>query len=129
MIALMLDMPDNVLGFTASGEVTRQDYEKIVYPAIDTRLKEQQKLRVLFRLGPDFQRYSLGAFWDDLKLGLSHLRSWEKIALVTDNRWIQRATWLLRLVPARVKAVANLASRVKIFGNDELGQAREWVAA
>lgn len=37
---------------------------------------------------------SSGALWEDLKIGLPHLRDWKRIALVTDIDWIVQVTEL-----------------------------------
>jgi len=40
----------------------------------------------------DFQGMSGGALWQDLKIGVEHLRAWKRIALVTDIEWMRHMT-------------------------------------
>lgn len=57
--------------------------------------------------------------WDDAKVGLAHLRAWEKIAVVTDVDWIRGALGILRfLIPCPVK----------MFSNSEFAEAKDWIA-
>lgn len=119
MIGLMMNLPDSVLGFTATGQITQADYESVVQPAVENALKNREKVRLLCHLS-NVTGITRGALWDDIKLAVMHLRAWEKLALVTDNRWLRRGVNLLR------KAVPD---RVRVFSSDEMSQARSWIAA
>lgn len=118
MIELIPEMPENVLGVSAIGEVTAEDYEKILIPAAEARIQESGKIRVLIHFGPDFGGFKVGAILEDAKLGLEHWRSWEKIAVVTDNQSIRDAiTTFSWLVPGEIE----------IFPNQGMPDAIEWV--
>ena len=39
MIKTIKDLPSNVLGFEASGAVTGKDYESVLVPAVEAKLK------------------------------------------------------------------------------------------
>ncbi|MGI9556770.1 MAG: STAS/SEC14 domain-containing protein [Solirubrobacterales bacterium] len=111
MIEQIPDLPGNVLGFEAKGEVTGDDYEQVLVPAIEQGLEANDKVRLLYVLGNEFDGYSAGAMWDDAKVGMHHPFSFERIALVTDNDLYGRATKGFGfLMPAQVKvfAVAEL---------------------
>ena len=119
MIKPLPDLPDNVLGFEAKGEVTGSDYEEVLVPAVEERLARGDKLRLLYVLGSDFTGYSVGAMWDDAKVGMQHLFSFERIALVTDHDLYSRATKGFGfLIPAHVK----------VFETAELDVAKAWVS-
>lgn len=119
MIRIMSELPPRVLGFEARGKVTAHDYETVVMPVIDRAAAEGGRLRLLYHLGPAFEGFSLGAMFDDARLGLSHFQSWERIAIVTDDARIRASVELLsKLVPGEVRA----------FAGDELEAARLWVA-
>jgi hypothetical protein len=70
MLELISDLPDDVVGIRASGQVTAEDYESVLVPAIAARLARRDRVRVLYYLGPDFTGFTSGAVWDDIKLGL-----------------------------------------------------------
>ena len=120
MIELLPNLPSKVVGFAASGRVTAEDYESVVFPAIESRLKEQAKIRVLYLLGSHFSGFTAGAMWDDAKVGLGHAGAWEKIAVVTDVDWIRSAVSIFRFI---------LPCPVKVFSNAQLSEAKAWIAA
>lgn len=117
MIELIPNMPENVLGMSAKGEVTTGDYETVVIPAVEARIRESGKIRVLIHIGPDFDGFKAGAILEDAKLGLEHWRSWEKIAVVTDDQSIRDAiTTFSWLIPGEIE----------IFPNGGMPDAIEW---
>ncbi len=120
MIELLRDLPGEVVGFTASGQVTAHDYESVVIPAIEAKLKEHGKVRILYQIGSTFSGFSAGAVWDDAKLGITRLKAWEKIAVVTDVDWITGAVGLLGFA---------MTCPVKVFPNGRYTEALEWIAA
>jgi len=112
-------LPDNVLGFTARGKVTAEDYEKVVIPAVEKKLVKHSKLRLIYHMGEEFEGYEAGAMWDDAKVDIGHFMSWEKIAIVTDIEWIR--------VMGRVFGF-TIVRQVRLFHNKELQDAVEWVS-
>ncbi|TPQ31730.1 STAS/SEC14 domain-containing protein [Cupriavidus pinatubonensis] len=118
MIEILKGFPSNVVAATASGEVSREDYEKILIPAVEAAMAGREKVRVYYELGPGFVKMAAGAAWDDLKLGIGHYFRWEAIAVVTDHDWIRHAVDVLRfLVPGQVRT----------FHMEQAGEAREWI--
>ncbi len=77
MLEVLSGFPDNVLGIDAIGEVEDDDYEDVLVPAIDDRLSRHDKIRLVFVLGPEFERYEAGALWEDTKLGMKTFTSYE----------------------------------------------------
>jgi hypothetical protein len=120
MIERLPDLPDSIVGLLASGQVTAHDYESVVIPAIESRLQTQGTVRVLYQLGPAFSGFTAGAMWDDAKLGLAHLRAWEKIAVVTDSDWVRGAIGIFRFA---------IPCPVKVFSNGQFAEAVEWITA
>ena len=78
MIKIISDLPNNVLGFESSGTVTGEDYETVLIPAVEEKLKAFPKVRLLYHLGSEFTGYDMEAMWDDAKIGFKHLKAWEK---------------------------------------------------
>jgi len=120
MIELIENIPANVLGFEASEQVTANDYETVLIPAVETRLKQHDKIRMLYHLGPTFSGFTSGAMWDDAKLGLGHRKSWQKIAIVTDLDWIKSAIGLFEFI---------IPCPFKVFANSQYANAISWVAS
>ena len=120
MIELMPELPPHVVGLVASGQVTAEDYEAVVIPAVEAALKTHDKICLLYHIGSEWTGFTAGAMWDDAKVGLSHMAAWEKIAVVTDVEWIR----------AGVKFFGfTITGVVKIFGNEQLDEAKGWVAS
>jgi hypothetical protein len=119
MIKIIPDLPNNIIGFEARGIVTGKDYETVLVPAVEAKLAEFSKVRLLYHLGSDFSGYDLEAMWDDTKIGIKHLRSWERIAVVTDTKWIRSAVHIFGFA---------LPGHVRVFGNDELSIAKKWLS-
>ena len=118
MIELMTDLPANMIGLNASGKVTAEDYELTIVPAVEAVLADNDKVRLLYRLGEGFDGFEAGAIWEDTKVGLGHLAAWERIALVTDVEWIRVA----------VKAFGfAMPGEVRVFADAELGAAKAWL--
>lgn len=118
MIKLWSDLPDNILGLTAHGEVTAKDYEDTLMPAVEDLLSRYDKIRVIYHVGEDFTGFSTGAMWDDAKLGMSHFTAWERVALVTDVEWLATAAMAIGFL---------MPTEMKVFPCEHLGSAREWV--
>ena len=119
MIELMQGLPENVVGATAHGRVTRADYDKVLIPTIEAKLKAHEKIGCLYHLAEDFEAYDAGAMLEDAKVGLAHLTAWRKIAVVTDVHWMRDM----------VKAMSFLVPcPVKLFPLAKLEDAKKWVA-
>lgn len=119
MIRLVDGLPDNVVGFEAVGEVRAGDYDSVFEPAIAAALAKNDKIRVLYVLGDEFDGYSGGAMWEDTKIGVSRLSHWERIAVVTDHG----------LYSDGIKAFGwMIPGDVRVFGNADIDAAKAWIA-
>ncbi|MGR3805453.1 SpoIIAA family protein [Marinibacterium profundimaris] len=117
MIAATLIPDTNLLEITLSGAVTREDYEKVLIPAIDGALENSDSLRALVRIeqGTD---YTVGALSDDAWMGLKHWRGFERIAVVGRDGWIGKA----------LKGVSILMPcPVMLFDAGQEDDARRWL--
>ena len=120
MIERISDLPDNVVGLVAKGELTGDDYKNVLIPAVDEALTNHDKIRLLYVLGGDWDGMSASAMWDDTKVGFAHVTRWEKIAVVTDHDWLRHSVDIFGyLIPGEVKA----------FGESEEASARSWVTS
>ena len=116
-------MPDGTIGFRATGRVTRQEYRDVLLPPMRDAAKEGE-VRMVFAIGPGFERFELGALAQDteaaITLGLGHPHAWKRTAIVTDVDWIAKALHMFAwLTPGEVK----------LYGLDGLEDAKRWVAA
>ncbi len=119
MLKIINDLPGNVLGIEAEGEVTGADYETVLIPAVDEKLQVNKKMRMLYYLGPGFTGFSLKAMIDDAGVGIKHFSAWDRIALVSDHELINGFAKFFGLL---------LPGEVKVFGNAGLDEAKIWIA-
>ena len=120
MLSLIPNLPENVVGLEAKGKVDGNDYETVAIPAVDEEAEKFGEIRFLYVLGEDFDGWTADAMWDDLKVCLKHGASFKKIALVSDVGWIRHT----------IKGVGWMVpGEMKCFGNAEIDQAKNWVAA
>jgi hypothetical protein len=120
MIELITNLPDNVVGFAASGQVSGDDYKTVIIPAVETAFGRHKKIRLLYHIGQEFKKFTTTALWDDARVGFHHLTGFERIAVVTDVGWIQTM--------ARGVGLA-MPGELRVFADAELEQAKVWIAA
>ena len=120
MIRLLSDMPPGVLGLEAVDDVEKEDYENVLLPAVNKAIAEHGKVRLVYVLGPAFDEYEADAVWEDVKLGVRHPASFERMAIVTNARWAGPAIKLFSVLwPGQARA----------FPLTELESAKRWAAA
>jgi SpoIIAA-like len=120
MIELLRDFPGNVVALSATGQVTREDYEKVVVPAVERTLSQHEKVRLYYKIGSDFSGIDPGAMWADTKIGMGHFLRWDRIAVVTDVEWIRLSVTAFGfLMPAQVK----------VYATAEADAAKKWISA
>ncbi|MEZ4287241.1 MAG: STAS/SEC14 domain-containing protein [Polyangiales bacterium] len=108
MITLIPNLPDNVVGIRGSGEITASDYEAVLIPAVENAFSKHARVRLLYALENDVNGYTAGAAWEDAKVGMKHLTSWSRVAVVTDIEWIERAVKAMAFtIPCEVQVYKN----------------------
>lgn len=120
MINLLTGMADNVVAVSCRGRVTRDDYERVLIPLVEKKLKVHEKLRLFYQAGPEFESIDPGAMLEDTRIGFAHLTRWERAAVVTDIEWLRLATKLFGFL---------MPCPVRCFGVAEEAKAREWIMA
>jgi hypothetical protein len=121
VVERLTDMPPGTVGFRATGEIEREDYDNVLTPELNRALAAGG-LRTLYVI-EDLDEIEPGALWADSKLGFDlavrHRDVWVRSAIVTDIHWMARATRLFAwLIPGEVR----------VFPLAELEQAKAWVA-
>ena len=109
MINELPDLPAGVVGFEATGKLQAEDYRDVLLPAIE-RAAGKGDIRIVIVIS-DFDGVSAGGLWEDLKMGVEHLRGWKRTALVTDIEWMTHMASLFGwMTPGELK-VFPLAQR------------------
>jgi SpoIIAA-like len=122
MVERIADMPAGTIGFRATGEIDREDYDEVLAPELERALEAGGGLRTLYVI-EDLGQIEPSALWTDAKLsfnlGIRHHEAWVRSAIVTDIEWIARATKLFAWM---------IPGEARIFPLVELDQAKAWVA-
>ena len=122
MIERLPDMPPGTLGFRAKGDIEREDYDRVLTPALRGALEDGGDLRTLYVI-EDLDEIEPSALWADSKLGFDvgvrHRDAWVRSAIVTDIHWMARASRLFAWM---------IPGEARVFPRSELDQAKAWVA-
>jgi hypothetical protein len=103
MLKPIPDLPEGVLGFEAVDEIHSSDYEDVLMPAVRSVWDQGKEVRIVL-VFEQWHGMSGGAAWDDMKMGMKHLRKWKRIALVTDLDWMITMTTLFGwMTPGELK--------------------------
>ena len=117
MIEIIPIDSENVVGIRITGKIEKVDMEKVT-GVLDEKFQSHKKLRIYVELD-SFDGISLEALITDLKLGFSHIKEFEKKAVVSDKTWVAKlADWGGRLIPSM---------EVKHFTWEQKAQALTWV--
>jgi hypothetical protein len=119
-VTVLQGLPENVLGIEAAGEIEDDDYEDVILPAVARILEQHDKVRVIYVLGDDFEKFDAEAAWEDAKMGLRHFGNWERIAFVTDHPGYRRAVKMFGFL---------MPGDVQVFPLAEQARAEAWIAA
>lgn len=120
MIESIDSFPDNVVAVIAKGQVTKQDYEKVLIPKVEAALKRHERISLYYELGAEFSGVDSGAAWEDIKVGVEHLTRWERMAVVTDVDWIRHLMSAFRVF---------MPGRLRVFPTAKTADARAWILA
>ena len=118
MIEVLGGFPPTVLSFACNGQVTRQDYETVLLPAVEYALTQHEKIRLYYQINTGFSGIEPGAMWDDFKVGMEHLFRWDRIAVVTDVEWIRHTFKAFSFV---------IPCAAQVFRLEEVPAAKEWI--
>ena len=104
MLRRMTDMPAGTIGFEAIGEVEDDDWETAVEPVLRREIAEGRALRLLYLIGPRAREVEGDAMTADTGFRTRHAKSFERVAVVSDEDWMRPALRTLSfLLPGKAK--------------------------
>ena len=119
MITQIENLPSNIVGFKAIGEITEKDFTETVMPKVKALIDKTDKLNYLLVLETSVKNFTIGAWMKDAMMGIKHLTKWNKAAIVSDVEAIRNFTnFFSYLMPGEFKG----------FEHKELQQAIDWVS-
>jgi len=118
MLQKLKDLPYGIEGISAVGQVTKEDYEQVFEPILDNARSNGRRVRFLYEFGPEFEGFTAGGAWEEVKVGLSSMKSFEGCAVVSDVKWIREATLPIAFL---------LPCPLRVFSNEQRGEASDWL--
>ena len=118
MITTGYDAETKVLKVAYDGTVTADDYKKNLIPAIEDEIARDNTIRLVVDLSK-LDKFSLGALFQDSKLGFDYIKKFEKVSIISEPGIIYDMKPLFeKLMP----------SKVKFFKPAESQDALKWAA-
>jgi SpoIIAA-like len=122
MIERLDDMPPGTIGFRATDEIEREDYDDVLVPELRRAVESGGGLRTLYLI-EDLDEIEPSALWADSKLGwdlgVKQREAWVRSAIVTDIGWMAHATKLFAWM---------IPGEARVFPRAQLEEAKAWVA-
>ena len=119
MIEHLQNLPKNIVGFKATGEITEEDFSETLIPKVQVLVDKTDKLNYLLVLETSVKNFTIGAWMKDAMMGIKHLTKWNRAAIVSDVEGIRNFTnFFSYLMPGEFKG----------FEHKDLQQAIDWVA-
>jgi len=119
MIEKLSNMPANMVGFRATGEVTREDFTDLVMPQVERLVAATGKLNYMLVLDTSPKAFTVSAWLQDILLGIKNLTKWNRAAIVTDSNSIQSFTTVFSIL---------MPGEFKGFDKIDIDKAVEWVS-
>lgn len=118
MIQQIQDIPDNMVGFTASGEVTKDDFKPVI-EAVEKLVKKNGKLNYMLVLENSPKDFTVGAWFQDGFMGIKNLTNWNRAAIVTESEIVIDFTDAFsKIMPGEFKG----------FHKNQMREAIEWTS-
>ena len=118
MITQIHDLPQNMVGFRSSGEVTKDDFD-IVKAEVEKLVDRTGKLNYLLFLDNTPADFTAGAWLQDALLGIKNLLDWNRAAIVSDSETVIGFTNVFsKVIPGEFRG----------FHKDEYQHAVDWTS-
>lgn len=118
MIEQIKNLPDNMVGFRSSGEVTKDDFE-IVKTKVEKLVDKTGKLNYLLYLENSPADFTFGAWMQDALLGIKNLTKWNRAAIISDSETVDKFTSVFSKL---------MSGEFKVFQKNDLERAIDWTS-
>lgn len=115
MILKLNDTPDSMVAFVACEEITKEDFDTVVLPAVHELVERTGKLNYLLVVADTIKKFTLDVSMKDAMVGFT---TWNRAGIVTDA---ERTPWLIDLFNSIVPV------EFKVFSHNQINQAVNWV--
>lgn len=107
-----------VLEVKMDAPVSAADYKDVLLPALDKAIAASDNMRLLIIVSAGFSDFTLGAMFEDARVGLKHWRGFDRVAIVTDNTAMKHAIRAFSIF---------MPCPVDMFDHAEVDDARRWL--
>ena len=125
MILPIPNLPDNIVGFKATGEINREDFTMTVMPRVQKLVADKNELNYLFVVDTPLRNFTVGSWAADALMGVRHLLKWNRAAIVSDEENIRHFTNLFsKFMPGEFRGFAPVQLKEAIdwvSGNEQAG--------
>lgn len=119
MIIQLKDIPNTMVGFRAYNEVTKDDFDQVVLPAVAELIQRTDELNYMLVLDTPLKNFTLGAWIKDALLGLNNLGKWNRVAIISDSENLKTFTDMFgKVMPGEFKG----------YTPEQTDAAIEWVS-
>ncbi|MEX0685509.1 MAG: STAS/SEC14 domain-containing protein [Balneolales bacterium] len=108
---------DKVVEIHVKGRISEEDYKKII-PELENEIQKHDKINLYCEID-NITGVDAGAVWHDLKFGTKHFNSFNKVAIIGHEKWIE---WM------SVLAKPFTTATVKIFKPEKREEAKYWLS-
>lgn len=119
MIYAIENLPANMVGFKATGNITESDFSKIVIPTVKVLIDKTDKLNYLLVLDTSIKNFSKEAWFENAMMGMKNLTKWNRAAIVSDVTAIKVFTNIFSVL---------MPGEFKVFEHSQLQNAIDWVS-
>lgn len=89
MMRILPRSQGNVVGVLLTGKITKDDYNKVLIPALDQAKQAPGKIRLLMEFAENFSGYSIKAMYKDARYGFKNIKYFEKCAMINAPSWVR----------------------------------------
>jgi len=119
MLTPIDELPPYVFGVKAIGEVTADDLKNVLLPGLESLTNKYDEIYYILVLETKVENFTAGAWFQDMVAGVKHFTKWKKMAIVTDQKAVEKFTDAFSYVtPGEARG----------FTLDELDEAITWVS-
>ena len=119
MIYHLHNLPSNIVGFNAIGEITEKDFSETVMPKLKALIDKSAQLNYLLVHETTVINFTVDAWMEDALMGIKNVTKWNRVAIVSDVKAIRNFTsFFSYLMPEEFKG----------FEHRDMLKAIDWVA-
>jgi len=115
-MAMQIKTEGRIVEIKATGTLAKSDYERCALQA-EPLIERYGKVRMLVEL-QDFQGWSAGGLWGDLKFDIKHFSDVERLAIIGESKWHEATTRFFK---------PFTRAEVRYFTHEQADEARRWI--